>query len=52
MKQCRIALIACALAFGPVSAGAQTENARPFAWDVARAVLIDPTTVRAGTHSA
>jgi len=44
MKQCCIALIACALAFGPVSAGAQTENARPFAWDVARAVLIDPTT--------
>ena len=32
------------LLFGPVSAGAQTENARPFAWDVARAVLIDPTT--------
>lgn len=44
MKQCRIVLIAFALAFGAVSANAQTENARPFGWDVARAVLIDPTT--------
>jgi len=44
MKQRCLVLIACALAFGPVSAGAQTENARPLGWDVARAVLIDPTT--------
>ena len=44
MKQRRIVLVALALAFGPVSAGAQAEDARPFAWDVARAVLIDPTT--------
>ncbi len=44
MKQCCLVLIALALVFGPVSAGAQTENARPFAWDVTRAVLIDPTT--------
>ena len=28
----------------PVSASAQAEERRPFAWDVARAVLIDPTT--------
>ena len=26
------------------TAGQTTEPARPFAWDVARAVLIDPTT--------
>jgi hypothetical protein len=44
MNQRCILLIALALGFWPVSAGAQTENARPFAWDVTRAVLIDPST--------
>ena len=48
MNQRRILIIALALVFCPVSAGAQTENARPLAWDVTRAVLIDPTTYAPG----
>jgi len=44
MNQRRILLIALALVFWPVAAGAQTENARPFGWDLTRAVLVDPTT--------
>jgi hypothetical protein len=41
----RIAIVIVVLAFMPVVASAQLqETGRPVAWDVARAVLIDPTT--------
>ena len=44
MTRCRIALIVIAIALVPAFAAAQDERPRRFAWDVARAVLIDPTT--------
>jgi hypothetical protein len=37
-------LIAAVLGLVPTVVAAQLEDRRPFAWDVARAVLIDPTT--------
>ena len=37
-------LIAAVLGLLPAAVSAQGEGRRPFAWDVARAVLIDPTT--------
>ena len=37
-------LIFAVLGLVPTVASAQLEDRRPFAWDVARAVLIDPTT--------
>ena len=36
--------MAMVLALAPLPAAAQAPESRPFAWDVARAVLIDPTT--------
>jgi hypothetical protein len=40
----RAALTAIVLVLAAALASAQTEERRPFAWDVARAVLVDPTT--------
>lgn len=40
----RAVLTAIVLVLASALASAQTEERRPFAWDVARAVLIDPTT--------
>ena len=40
----RAAVIATALALAPVAAWGQAENGRPLIWDIARTVLIDPTT--------
>jgi hypothetical protein len=44
MSGWRAAIVVTMLSVVPVSAWAQAEEQRPFAWDVARAVLIDPTT--------
>ncbi len=44
MRAVRMFILATVLSFAPASALAQAEQRRPFAWDVARAVLIDPTT--------
>lgn len=44
MRGWRAAIVVTVLSLVPVSAWAQAEERRPFAWDVARAVLIDPTT--------
>lgn len=44
MRAARVGIAAMMLALAPVSARAQAEERRPFAWDVARAALIDPTT--------
>jgi hypothetical protein len=44
MKAARILIVAMLLGLAPVPAAAQEPEPRPFAWDVARAVLIDPTT--------
>jgi hypothetical protein len=40
----RAVLNAIVLVLASALASAQTEERRPFAWDVARAVLVDPTT--------
>ena len=40
----RAVLTAIVLVLASALASAQTEKRRPFAWDVARAVLVDPTT--------
>jgi hypothetical protein len=40
----RAVLTAIVLVLAPALASAQTEERRPFAWDVARGVLVDPTT--------
>ena len=40
----RAVLTAIVLVLASALASAQTEERRPFAWDVARAVLVDPTT--------
>jgi hypothetical protein len=40
----RAVLTAIVLVLASALASAQTEECRPFAWDVARAVLVDPTT--------
>jgi hypothetical protein len=40
----RAVLTAVVLVLASALASAQTEERRPFAWDVARAVLVDPTT--------
>ena len=44
MRTVRVFILATVLGFAPASALAQAEQPRPFAWDVARATLIDPTT--------
>ena len=44
MRAVPVVIAAAVLTLSPVSAVAQADQARPFAWDVARAVLIDPTT--------
>jgi|SRR5687767_5170736 len=44
MRAVRVFILATVLGFAPAWALAQAEQPRPFAWDVARAVLIDPTT--------
>jgi hypothetical protein len=44
MRAARTFMVAVLLGLAPASALAQAEERRPFAWDVARAVLIDPTT--------
>ena len=44
MRAVRAFIVAIVLGLAPASALAQTEERRPFAWDVARAVLVDPTT--------
>jgi hypothetical protein len=44
MRVARAALVAAVLTLTPPGAGAQSGEGRPFAWDVTRAVLIDPTT--------
>ena len=44
MRAVRVVVVAAVLALSPASAVAQAEQARPFAWDVARGALIDPTT--------
>jgi hypothetical protein len=44
MMTSRAVLTAIVLVFASALASAQTEERRPFAWDVARAVLVDPTT--------
>lgn len=44
MRAIRIVMAAAILAVSPVSARAEGDQPRAFAWDVARAVLIDPTT--------
>jgi hypothetical protein len=44
MTRVRIFVIAMALGLVPIVALAQAEEARPFAWDVARAVFVDPST--------
>ena len=40
----RAVLTAIVLVFASALASAQTAERRPFAWEVARAVLVDPTT--------
>ena len=44
MSEVRVFIAAIVLGLAPAWALAQVEESRPFAWDVARAVLIDPTT--------
>ena len=44
MKAVRVFIVAMILGLAPSSAHAQAGESRPFAWDVARAALIDPTT--------
>jgi hypothetical protein len=44
MTRVRIFVVAMALGLVPAEAVAQADAARPFAWDVARAVLVDPST--------
>ena len=44
MRTVRVLMLATVLGLAPALALAQAEQSRPFAWDVARAVLIDPTT--------
>jgi len=44
MSAVRTFTLAMLLGLAPAWALAQTEKRRPFAWDVARATLIDPTT--------
>jgi hypothetical protein len=44
MMALRVFVAAMWLGLAPASAFAQADTPRPFAWDVARAVLIDPTT--------
>ena len=44
MRAVRAFVAAMLVGLVPASAVAQAEKPRPFAWDVARAVLIDPTT--------
>lgn len=44
MRAVRVFIVVMALGLAPASLRAQAEQPRPFAWDVARAVLIDPTT--------
>src|SRR5688572_25720627 len=44
MRSLRVFIVAMLVGFPPASALAQAEESRPFAWDVARATLIDPTT--------
>jgi hypothetical protein len=44
MRPVGVFVVAIVLGFAPASSLAQTDEPRPFAWDVARAVVIDPTT--------
>src|SRR5688500_16398291 len=44
MKAARVFMVSMLLGLAPFPAAAQAPESRPFAWDVARAVLIDPTT--------
>lgn len=44
MRTVGVLILASVLGLAPASALAQAEQSRPFTWDVARAVLIDPTT--------
>ena len=44
MRALRAFILATALGLTPVSAFAQEDGARSFAWEVARAALLDPTT--------
>lgn len=44
MRAVRVFIAAMLLGIAPASAYAQADESRPFAWDVARGVLIDPTT--------
>lgn len=44
MRAVHVFIVAAMLTVWPVSAGAEADRPRTFAWDVARAVLIDPTT--------
>ena len=44
MTICRLFLIVVVLGLSPTVASAQVVDRPPFAWDVARAVLVDPTT--------
>jgi hypothetical protein len=44
MRFLSVCAVAMLLSFAPASARAQAVESRPFAWDVARAVVIDPTT--------
>lgn len=44
MRLVRVFIVAIVLGLAPASALAQAERPHPFAWEVARATLIDPTT--------
>jgi hypothetical protein len=44
MKAAAVFVVVMLSGLAPFSAAAQAPESRPFAWDVARAVLIDPTT--------
>ena len=44
MRSLRVFIVAMLLSIPTASALAQAEESRPFAWSVARATLIDPTT--------
>jgi len=44
MKAASVFIMVTLFGFAPFPAAAQAPESRPFAWDVARAVLIDPTT--------
>ena len=44
MRSPHVFIVAVLLGFPPAWALAQADESRPFAWDVARAALIDPTT--------